>query len=63
MLDTPGTTVLTYTPNGKQLITAGSNSGIRVFSTGEHGEPKTIDEGMESHLAIAATVRPNLPPY
>ncbi|GBF60574.1 minichromosome loss protein [Trichophyton mentagrophytes] len=52
---TPGTTVLTYTPNGKQVITGGSNSGIRVFSTGEHGEPKTIDEGMESHLAIAAT--------
>ncbi|EFR03387.1 minichromosome loss protein 1 [Nannizzia gypsea CBS 118893] len=52
---TPGTTVLTYTPNGKHIITAGSNSGIRVFTTGEDGEPQTIDEGMEAHLAIAAT--------
>ncbi|EEQ32510.1 DNA polymerase alpha accessory factor Mcl1 [Microsporum canis] len=52
---TPGTTVLTYTPNGRQVITGGSNSAIRIFSVGEHGEPKTIDEGVESHLAIAAT--------
>ncbi|KAK2865289.1 hypothetical protein FQN49_003719, partial [Arthroderma sp. PD_2] len=52
---TPGTTILSYTPNGRQVITGGSNSAIRVFSVGEHGEPKTIDEGVESHLAIAAT--------
>lgn len=55
-LDTPGTTILTYTPDGRRVITAGSNSAIRVYSIGQDGEPKTIDEGVEAHFGIAATV-------
>jgi chromosome transmission fidelity protein 4 len=54
--DTPGTTILTYTPDGRRVITAGSNSAIRVYNIGQDGEPKTIDEGVEAHFGIAATV-------
>ncbi|KJF60006.1 chromosome transmission fidelity protein 4 [Coccidioides immitis RS] len=51
---TPGTTVLSYTPNGHKVVTGGSNSTIRIYTIGEDGEPKTVDEGVEGHLAIAA---------
>ena len=54
--DTPGTTILTYTPDGGRVITAGSKSAIRVYNIGQDGEPKTIDEGVEAHFGIAATV-------
>lgn len=54
--DTPGTTILTYTPDGKRVITAGSNSAIRIYTVGQDGEPTTIDEGVEGHFGIAATV-------
>ncbi|MCJ1260637.1 hypothetical protein MMC22_000499 [Lobaria immixta] len=50
-----GPTCLTYTPNGKQLITAGSNSVVRVYTTGSDGEPTNIDDCQENNLAIAAT--------
>ncbi|EAW08005.1 WD40 repeat domain-containing protein [Aspergillus clavatus NRRL 1] len=52
---TPGTTVLTYTPNGRRIVTGGSNSAIRVYTVGEDGEPKTIDEGVDGNLGIGAT--------
>ncbi|KAE8551998.1 hypothetical protein EYB25_005889 [Talaromyces marneffei] len=52
---TPGTTVLTYTPNGRHVITAGSNSAIRIYTVGDEGEPRTIDEGVEAHFGITAT--------
>jgi WD40 repeat protein len=55
-LDTPGTTVLTYTPNGRYIITAGSNSAVRIYTVGDDGEPRTIDEGVEANFGIAATV-------
>ncbi|KAI1961101.1 DNA polymerase alpha accessory factor Mcl1 [Ophidiomyces ophidiicola] len=51
---TPGVTVLSYTPNGRKVITGGSNSAIRIYTTAEDGEPKTVDEGVDGHLAIAA---------
>ncbi|CAG8008255.1 unnamed protein product [Penicillium salamii] len=54
---TPGTTVLTYTPDGRRIITGGSNSAIRIYTVGEDGEPKTIDEGVDGHFGICATVR------
>ncbi|CAG8402790.1 unnamed protein product [Penicillium salamii] len=54
---TPGTTVLTYTPDGRRIITGGSNSAIRIYTVGEDGEPKTIDEGVDAHLGICATNR------
>ncbi|GAT20277.1 chromosome segregation protein [Aspergillus luchuensis] len=53
---TPGTTVLAYTPDGRRVITGGSNSAIRIYTVGQDGEPKTIDEGVDGHLGIGATV-------
>lgn len=55
--DTPGTTVLSYTPDGRRVITGGSNSAIRIYAVGQDGEPTTVDEGVDGHLAIGATVR------
>lgn len=55
--DTPGPTVLTYTPDGKRVITGGSNSAIRIYAVGKDGEPTTVDEGVDGHLGIGATVR------
>lgn len=56
-LDTPGTTVLTYTPDGKRVITAGSNSAIRIYTVGQDGEPKTVDDGLlDGYVGIGATV-------
>ncbi|OKL59073.1 hypothetical protein UA08_05853 [Talaromyces atroroseus] len=52
---TPGTTVLTYTPNGRHVISAGSNNAIRIYTVGDDGEPKTIDDGVEANFGIAAT--------
>ncbi|GLB09070.1 WD repeat and HMG-box DNA binding-domain containing protein 1 [Aspergillus tubingensis] len=52
---TPGTTVLAYTPDGRRVITGGSNSAIRIYTVGQDGEPKTIDEGVDGHLGIGAT--------
>lgn len=55
-IDPLGPTCLTYTPNGKKLITAGSNSVVRVYTTGSDGEPTNIDDCQENNIAIAATV-------
>ncbi|KAJ5105184.1 hypothetical protein NUU61_002531 [Penicillium alfredii] len=52
---TPGTTVLAYTPDGRRVITGGSNSAIRIYTVGQDGEPKTVDEGVDAHFSIGAT--------
>lgn len=52
---TPGTTVLTYTPNGRKIITGGSNSAIRIYTVGLDGEPMTVDESVDGHLTVGAT--------
>ncbi|KAL9094145.1 MAG: hypothetical protein Q9165_003560 [Trypethelium subeluteriae] len=51
----PGPTFLTYTPNGRKLITAGLNNAIRVFPSGSDAEPTNIDDCQESNTAIVAT--------
>ncbi|TKA61016.1 hypothetical protein B0A49_09649 [Cryomyces minteri] len=51
---TPGPTFLSYTPNGKKLITVGLNNAIRVFETGSDAEPTNIDDCQESNTAVAA---------
>ncbi|KAF2229900.1 WD40 repeat-like protein [Viridothelium virens] len=51
----PGPTFLTYTPNGRKLITAGLNNAIRVFLSGSDAEPTNIDDCQESNTAIVAT--------
>ncbi|KAI9853184.1 MAG: hypothetical protein M1838_000040 [Thelocarpon superellum] len=52
---TPGLTYLAYTPNGRRLITAGSNNAIRIYTTGSDGEPVNVDDSQESNTAIVAT--------
>ncbi|KAL4868235.1 hypothetical protein BDV12DRAFT_170005 [Aspergillus spectabilis] len=52
---TPGTTVLTYTPDGRYIVTGGSNSAIRIYTAGQDGEPKTIEEGADGQVGIGAT--------
>ena len=54
--DACGPTCLAYTPNGKNLITAGANSIVRVYTTGSYGEPTNIDDCQENNLAIVAAV-------
>lgn len=54
--DPAGPTFLTYTPNGKRLVTAGSNNVIRVYETGSNGEPTNIDDCQENNTAVAASV-------
>ncbi|MCJ1432139.1 hypothetical protein MMC27_001495 [Xylographa pallens] len=50
-----GPTFLTYTPNGRKLVTAGSNNVIRVYTTGSDGEPTNIDDCQENNTAVAAS--------
>lgn len=47
---------MTYTPDGRRVITGGSNSAIRIYTVGQDGEPKTVDESVDGHLGIGATV-------
>lgn len=48
--------MLAYTPNGKRVITGGSNSAIRIYTVGQDGEPQTVDEGVDANHGIGATV-------
>ena len=57
----PGPTFLSYTPNGRKLITVGANDALRVFETGSDGEPVLFDEAKEANLAVVASVRVFLP--
>src|SRR4051812_4835484 len=57
VIDTPGQTYLTYTPDGKRLITVGSNNAIRIYTTGSDGEPVNVDDCQELNTAVVATVR------
>nr|POF17785.1 minichromosome loss protein 1 [Quercus suber] len=50
--DAPGPTFLSYTPNGKQLVTVGSNGALRIFEHGSKDEPYNIDVRSENHLAV-----------
>ncbi|EKG21079.1 hypothetical protein MPH_01623 [Macrophomina phaseolina MS6] len=50
----PGPTFLSYTPNGRKLITVGLNNAIRVFHTGSVEEPTNIDNAQDSNTAVAA---------
>jgi WD40 repeat protein len=55
--DTPGPTFLSYTPDGKKLITVGSENPIRVFTSGSDAEPINIDDCAPDNTAVAASVR------
>lgn len=54
MPDAPGPTYLSYTPNGRNLITAGANGAFRIFEHRSEDEPAIIDVLTDSHLAIVA---------
>ncbi|EOD42860.1 putative chromosome segregation protein [Neofusicoccum parvum UCRNP2] len=47
-------TFLSYTPNGRKLITVGLNNAIRIFQTGSVEEPHNIDNAQDSNTAVAA---------
>ncbi|RMZ17722.1 hypothetical protein D0860_00292 [Hortaea werneckii] len=51
----PGPAYLAYTPNGRKLITVGTNSAIRIFQHGSDDEPAIIDVLTENHTAVVAT--------
>ncbi|KAF1810105.1 putative chromosome segregation protein [Eremomyces bilateralis CBS 781.70] len=51
---TPGPTYLSYTPNGRHLVTVGLNNAIRIFQSGSDSEPTNIDNCQESNFAVAA---------
>lgn len=53
--DAPGPSFLSYTPNGRKLITVGLNGALRVFKHGSDEEPAVIDVVTDNHLAVAAT--------
>ena len=55
-LDAPGATYLTYTPDGKKLITAGVDNYCRIFTTGSDDEPVTLDDCQENNAAVVAGV-------
>lgn len=54
--DTAGRTSLAYSPDGKYLMTVGSNEVIRKFTVGSEDEPVTIDDNLGRNVAIVATV-------
>lgn len=60
LVDTPGLTYLTYTPNGRHLLTVGSNNVARKFTVGSDDEPVNIDQSQDANTGIAASVRPPL---
>lgn len=64
--DTAGPTSLTYTPDGKYLITVGSNELIRKFTVASEDEPITIDHAQDCKTGVTASVPlpvpPSLPP-
>ena len=51
----PGPTYLTYTPNGRKLVTVGLNGALRVFQHGSDDEPAVIDVMTDNHFAVSAT--------
>lgn len=55
-LDPNGPTFLAYTPNGRRLITAGSNDTIRIFETDSDSEPVNIHDCPDGSTAVVATV-------
>jgi chromosome transmission fidelity protein 4 len=50
----PGKTYLEYSPNGKRLVVAGCATHVRVFNTGDLGEPNVVDDVPGDILAVAA---------
>lgn len=52
--DTPGSTFLTYTPNGSKLVTVGVDNYCRIFTTGSTDEPITVDDCQEDNTAVVA---------
>ncbi|KAF3941249.1 hypothetical protein ABW19_dt0208791 [Dactylella cylindrospora] len=50
-----GPTFVTYTPDGKYLLTAGLNNLLRKFTHGSSDEPDNIDQTHGSNTGIATT--------
>lgn len=55
-LDTVGPTSMTYSPDGKYLITVGNNELIRKYTVASEDEPVTIDSIQDGKTGVAASV-------
>jgi hypothetical protein len=56
LLDPPGPTFLSYTPDGSKLVTVGIDNHLRVYEIDSDAEPVTIDECSDNNTAVAASV-------
>ena len=57
LTDPSGPTFCAFTPNGRKIITTGSNDSLRIFKTGSDDEPTNIDNVPDSSTALVAAVR------
>lgn len=55
--DPAGPTFCAFTPNGRKIITTGTNDSLRIFKTGSDDEPANIDNVPDSSTALVAAVR------
>ncbi|KAL7270941.1 DNA polymerase alpha accessory factor Mcl1 [Rhizina undulata] len=52
---TAGPTSLVYSPDGKYLITVGSNNVIRKFTVASEDEPVTIEQNQDGNTGVVAS--------
>ena len=56
MPDAPGPTYTAYSPDGRYIITAGTNNALRKFTVASEDEPETLDDCQELNTALAVLV-------
>ncbi|RPB26319.1 WD40 repeat-like protein [Terfezia boudieri ATCC MYA-4762] len=49
----PGATFTAYSPDGRYIITAGTNNAVRKYTVASEDEPETIDDCQESNTGLA----------
>ena len=54
--DPPGATFTAYSPDGRYIITAGTNNAVRKYTVASEDEPETIDDCQESNTGLAVSV-------
>ena len=56
-IDPPGPTFNAYSPDGKYIVTVGTNNAIRKYTVDSEDEPETIDDCQDSNTGLAVSVR------
>ncbi|KAF8477387.1 WD40-repeat-containing domain protein [Kalaharituber pfeilii] len=51
----PGPTYTAYSPDGKYIITVGTNNAIRKFTVASEDEPETLDDCQDSNTGLAVS--------